>query len=189
VPTGGVSLVNAGAADVSGVEFEASFLVSDRLRLDANISVLDTELTRFNTQQVPESLVYLIGAPIPLENVNAAGNQLTRAPELSYLLSGVYSLPVSSDYSADLKLTYRYRDESFFLETNQSRNTFKASDNDRLDLRATLKPSSEKWEASLYLLNATDDRSITQVTALGSFPNAAINSPQQIGAEFVYHWK
>ncbi len=189
VPTGGVSIVNAGAADVSGIEFEASLFATDRLRVDANISVLDTELTEFNTQQVPEGLEYLIGAPIPLENVNAAGNQLTRAPELSYLLSGVYSLPVSSAYSADLKLTYRYRDESFFLETNQSQNTFKAGDSDRLDLRATLKPNSEKWQASLFLLNATDDRSITQVTALGSFPNAAINSPQQIGAEFVYHWK
>jgi len=180
--------VNAGAADVSGFELEASLLATERLRLNANISVLDTELTQFNTQQVPEALEYLLGAPIPLENVNAAGNQLTRAPELSYLLSGIYSFPVTRNFSADFKFSYRYRDESFFLETNQLQDTFKAGDSDRLDLRATLRPNSEKWEASLYLLNVSDDRSITQVTALGSFPNAAINSPQQFGAEIVYHW-
>jgi len=189
VPTGGVSIVNAGEADVSGFELEATFSATERLRFDFNISVLDTELTRFNTQQVPDNLIYLLGAPIPLETVNADGNELTRAPELSYYLSGIYSLPLGENYTADLKVSYRYQDEAFFLETNQTQDTFRSDDSERLDVRLTLAPRSKKWEASLYVLNATDDRSITQVTALGSFPNAALSRPQQFGAEFLYHWE
>jgi len=188
VPTGGVSIVNAGEADVSGFELEANLVTTERLRLDANVSILDTELTRFETQQIPENLIYLLGAPIPLEAVNAAGNELSRAPELSYFLSGVYSLPLGN-YRADLKLTYRYQDEAFFLETNQTQDTFRSDASERLDVRLSLTPNSNNWEASLYLLNATDDRSITQVTALGSFPNAALSRPQQFGAELVYHWQ
>lgn len=188
VPTGGVTIQNAGAADVSGFEIEASLQATDRLRFDANLSVLDTELTEFNTEQVPESLLYAIGAPIPLKAVNAAGNELTRAPKLSYFLSGTYSLPIGQSHAADIRIAYRYRDEVFFLETNQTQTTYKSDSSSQLDLRFTLRPGDARWEGSLFLLNATDDRSITQVTALGSYPNAALNAPRQWGAEFIYRW-
>jgi len=134
---------------VSDFELELSFLTSERLRLDAKFSYLDTELQSFNTQQVPNDLIFPIGAPIPLETANAAGNELTSAPKFSLYLSGVYSQPLGNNLIADLKVTYRYQDDVFFLETNQS---------------------------------------INQVTALGSFPNAAISRPQQFGAELIYNW-
>jgi len=188
VPTGGVSIVNAGAADVSGFEVEFSYVAGERFRIDANISYLDTQLQRFDSQQVPNDLLFVLGAPIPLQPVDAAGNELTRAPELSYYLSGTYSQPLGNNLMADLKLTYRNQDDVFFLETNQSQDTFRSDDSERLDIRLTLASVTRKWEASLYLLNATDDRSITQVTALGSFPNAAVSRPRQFGAEFLYHW-
>gem|GEM_PF-6303326 len=188
VPTGGVSIVNAGAADVSGFEVEFSYVASERFRIDANISYLDTQLQRFDSQQVPNDLLFVLGAPIPLQPVDAAGNELTRAPELSYYLSGTYSQPLGNNLMADLKLTYRNQDDVFFLETNQSQDTFRSDDSERLDIRLTLASVTRKWEASLYLLNATDDRSITQVTALGSFPNAAVSRPRQFGAELLYHW-
>jgi len=145
-------------------------------------------LQRFDSQQVPNDLLFVLGAPIPLQPVDAAGNELTRAPELSYYLSGTYSQPLGNNLMADLKLTYRNQDDVFFLETNQSQDTFRSDDSERLDIRLTLASVTRKWEASLYLLNATDDRSITQVTALGSFPNAAVSRPRQFGAEFLYHW-
>ena len=76
----------------------------------------------------------------------------------------------------------------FFLETNQGQNTFKSGSASRLDLRFAVHPSRGAWEAALYVNNLNDDRTITQVTALGSYPNAAISPPRQYGVEFTYRW-
>jgi len=144
---------------------------------------------RLDTQQVPDDLQFLIGAPIPLEAVNAAGNELTRAPEFSFFLAARYDVPLAADYRGTFELAYRYQDEVFFLETNQSQDTFAADSSDRLDARFSFGPQTGRWEGAVYVKNVTDDRTITQVTALGSFPNAAVNAPQQWGAEFTYRWE
>ncbi len=189
VPTGGVTIDNAGAAKAWGLEFEASLLVTDRLRLDGNIAFLNTELVEFDTQQVPEDLMFLLGAPIPLQSVSAAGNELTRAPKLSMFASLQYAVDLGKDFEGLLELAYRYQDEVFFLETNQDRNTFKGGSANRLDLRFAVHPHRGSWDAALFLNNVNDDRSITQVTALGSYPNAAISPPRQYGVEFTYRWQ
>lgn len=188
VPTGGVSIVNAGAAKAWGLEFEVNLLLTDRLRLDGNIAFLNTELVKFDTQQVPEDLLFLLGAPIPLQSVSAAGNELTRAPELSFFADLQYAVDLGKDFEGRFELAWRYQDEVFFLETNQSRNTFKGGSANRLDLRFAIHPHRAAWDAALYVNNLNDDRSITQVTALGSYPNAAISPPRQYGVEFSYRW-
>lgn len=188
VPTGGVSIVNAGAAKAWGLEFEVNLLLTDRLRLDGNIAFLNTELVKFDTQQVPEDLLFLLGAPIPLQSVSAAGNELTRAPELSFFADLQYAVDLGKDFEGLFELAWRYQDEVFFLETNQDRNTFKGGSANRLDLRFAIHPHRAAWEAALYVNNLTDDRTITQVTALGSYPNAAISPPRQYGVEFSYRW-
>ncbi len=150
--------------------------------------MLDTELVKFDTQQVPEDLLFLLGAPIPLQSVSAAGNELTRAPELSMFASLQYDLDLGKDFDGRFELAWRYQDEVFFLATNQGRNTFKGGSSNRLDLRFAVQPHRAAWEAALYVNNANDDRTITQVTALGSYPNAAISPPRQYGVEFSYRW-
>lgn len=189
VPTGGVSIENAGAARVRGLEFEGSLLVSDRLRLDGSVSLLDTELTTFDTDQVPDDLLFLLGAPIPLEPVSAAGNELTRAPKLSIFAGVQYGWPLVEGFEGLFELSYRYQDEVFFLETHQDRDTFKGGRAHRLDLRFSVQPFETHWDAALYVNNLNDDRVITQVTALGAYPNAAISPPRQYGVEFTYRWK
>lgn len=189
VPTGGVTIDNAGAARTWGLEFEGSLLVSDRLRLDGNIAFLNTELEQFDTQQVPEDLMFVLGAPIPLESVSAAGNELTRAPEISFFTSLQYTVDLGKNFEGLFELAYRYQDEVFFLETNQDRNTFKGGSANRLDLRFAVRPYRASWDAALYVNNLNDDRTITQVTALGSYPNAAISPPRQCGIEFTYRWQ
>ena len=189
VPTGGVTIDNAGEAGAWGLELEGSLLVGDRLRLDGNISWLDTELEAFDTQQVPEDLLFVLGAPIPLESVSAAGNELTRAPELSLFTSLQYAVDLGKNFEGLFELAYRYQDEVFFLETNQERDTFKGGSANRLDLRFAVQPVRDAWDAALYVNNLNDDRTITQVTALGSYPNAAISPPRQYGVEFTYRWQ
>lgn len=189
VPTGGVTIQNAGEADVSGLEVEAVLVATDRLQFSANVSLLDTELNEFQTEQVPPELLFLIGAPIPLDPVNAAGNELTRAPELQYYVDAEYSFPLGDTLAGAVQLAFHFQDEVFFLETNQDAVTFAADDHGELDLRLTLSSNDDVWEVYLYGQNLTDERVVTQVTALGAFPNAAINEPRKYGAGFRYSWR
>ncbi len=99
-----------------------------------------------------------------------------------------YDLDLGKDFDGRFELAWRYQDEVFFLATNQGRNTFKGGSSNRLDLRFAVQPHRAAWEAALYVNNANDDRTITQVTALGSYPNAAISPPRQYGVEFSYRW-
>jgi len=188
VPTGGVTIDNAGEASAWGLELEGSLLIGDRLRLDSNIAYLDTELVKFDTQRVPQDLLFVLGAPIPLEAVSAAGNELTRAPELSLFAGLQYAMDLGKNFEGLFELAYRYQDEVFFLETNQDRNTFKGGSANRLDLRFAVQLLRGAWDAALYVNNLNDDRTITQVTALGSYPNAAISPPRQYGVEFTFRW-
>jgi len=184
VPTGGVNIQNAGEADVQGAELELAWAVSDRFKLAANVAFLDTELNEFITQEIPENLIFLIGAPIPLNNVNAAGNELTRAPDIQYYISADYEFSLSENLIANLLLNYRFQDDVFFLETNQGTNTFRSDSSDEVGIRLTIKPASERWELGLFGQNIGDERTITQVTALGGHPNAAISEPSKWGIDF-----
>ncbi|MGS2724016.1 TonB-dependent receptor [Porticoccus sp. GXU_MW_L64] len=184
VPTGGVSIVNAGEAEVKGLELEMTLAASENLQISANVSFLDTELEEFLTQEIPEDLLFLIGAPIPLNMVNAAGNELTRAPDLQYAINLDYTTQLTDTLTLDFNLNYRHQDSVFFLETNQSSNTFASDGSDELGLRIAIGPETKKWQVGIFGQNITDERTITQVTALGGHPNAAINEPAKWGLDF-----
>jgi len=184
VPTGGVNILNAGEAEVQGAELELAWQVSDQLKISANAAYLDTELNEFLTQEIPEDLRFLIGAPIPLNNVNAAGNELTRAPDVQYYISADYDFSLSSNLYANFLINYRFQDDVFFLETNQNTDTFRSESSDEIGVRFTIRPTSELWELGIFGQNISDERTITQVTALGGHPNAAISEPSKWGVDF-----
>ncbi len=186
VPTGGVTIRNAGEADVSGCEVEVTYQVTGQLRLIANATFLDTELVEFQTQEVPEDLEFLIGSPIPLNEVNVAGNELTRAPEIQLFLGLDYDFSLGENYSGEFQMRYRYQDSVFFLETNQSTDTFAADGSGELDLRVVFRPIVGNWEIAVFGQNVSDERTVTQVTALGAFPNAALNEPSKWGLNLRY---
>jgi len=184
VPTGGVNILNAGEADVLGAELELAWQVSDQFKITANASFLDTELEEFLTQEIPEELRFLIGAPIPLNDVNAAGNELTRAPDVQYYISADYDFSLGTNWDANFLINYRFQDDVFFLETNQNTEAFRSESSDEVGVRLTIRPSNDRWELGIFGQNITDERTITQVTALGGHPNAAISEPSKWGVDF-----
>ena len=186
VPTGGVTIQNAGAADVKGFELELTWAVSEDFLVSANVTWLDAELTEFITQEVPENLLFPIGAPIPLNLTNAQGNDLTRAPDFQFFASADYSFNLGSNLEGIFTVSYRHQDEVFFLETNQTRDTFASDGSDELAVGLSVGPHGGKWNMRIFGENVTDERTITQVTALGAYPNAAISEPRKWGLEFLY---
>jgi len=65
---------------------------------------------------------------------------------------------------------------------NQGNNTFREGPSNELGLRATL-TVNDSLDISVFGQNVTDNRYVTQVTQLGSFPNGALNEPRKWGAQ------
>ncbi|RME66560.1 MAG: TonB-dependent receptor, partial [Alphaproteobacteria bacterium] len=106
VPTGGVNIQNAAQAEVGGVEVEATVAPVEGLRFDASLAYLDAEFTEGSLPAVPLSVVFPIGAPIPLVNEDIDGNRLSRAPKWQLSLAGEYRMPVSDLGDVRLRLSY-----------------------------------------------------------------------------------
>ncbi|WP_156167346.1 TonB-dependent receptor [Aurantiacibacter marinus] len=181
VPTGGVDIQNLGSAEIVGFELEGTAVVSDGLTLSANIAFLDTTISEgmipavfSGTPPIP------IGAPLPLAPVDVTGNRLTRAPEFQGYANVRYQRPIGS-LEAVASATYRYQSSVYYLETNQDASTFRNTAWDEVDIRVSLADPGTTWELAFFGQNIFDNRHITAVTALGGFPNAALNEPARWG--------
>ncbi|RME68185.1 MAG: hypothetical protein D6782_01530, partial [Alphaproteobacteria bacterium] len=76
----------------------------------------------------------------------------------------------------------------FFLETSQTQPTFRSGDWNEVNARLSFIGRDERWELAVFGQNIFDDRHITQVTQLGSFPNAAISEPAKAGVEVRFNF-
>lgn len=186
VPTGGVEIRNVAAAHINGLEVEATAILSEGLSLETSLAFLDTEIVDGLIPAISTSISpFPIGAPLPLALEDVSGNRLTRAPAFQSHVSATYAASIGSLIST-VNASFRYQDSMFFLETNQDADTFRNSTWGELDLRVSLTNASDHWEITLFAKNVTDQRHITAVTALGGFPNAAVNEPRRWGASLTF---
>lgn len=183
VPTGGVDIQNVAEARIKGFEVEAAALIFDGFSVSANVSLLDAEITEGSIPAIAtDTPPFPIGAPLPLVLEDVSGNRLTRAPSVQTNISAEYEQRIGA-LSGSLQANYRFQDDVFFLETNQDSDTFRNGAWGELDLRASLADAEDILELSFFVRNLADNRHITAVTALGGFPNAAINEPRKWGFE------
>ena len=188
VPTGGVNIQNIGEADISGIELEATALLTKGFTVTANISYLDTEITQGQIPAVSSATPpFPIGIPLTLTPEDVSGNSLTRAPEWQAYLNAAYDIMIG-ELNWRFSATYKYQSDVFFLETNQDINTFSNDSWNELDVRVSLSDPDDRWEVALFGQNITDDRHITAVTALGGFPNAAVNEPAKYGLDMNFRY-
>lgn len=180
VPTGGVEIQNAAAADIQGLELETMALLGDYWRLNANLSWLDATFKEGVLRQVPIGLEFAMGAPIPLEPVDVSGNHLSRAPEIQAYLSLGRSV-ILENFSLEFWASARHQDDVFFLESAQDQPTFREDAWTEMDVQLGLTPHRGSWQITLFGRNIGDERHITQVTQLGAFPSAALNDPARWG--------
>ncbi len=188
VPTGGVNIQNVGDSEIYGVEGEVTYQPTENWRFFASAAWLDTEITEGTLPSIPDDLLFLIGAPIPLIEEDVSGNELTRSPEYSAFLSAEYTDTINDCYRWTLSATARLQGSVFFLETNQDRGTFRNSDWQEYAIRFTFADIEDRWAVSVFGENVTNERYITQVTALGGFPNASVNEPAKVGVEATFRY-
>ncbi|MFA5630970.1 MAG: TonB-dependent receptor [Porticoccaceae bacterium] len=108
VSTTSLQSANAAKAEISGAEMEFEFQATEDLWVAAGVAYLDSEYKDYlgltNRPRVDSS-----GRPVGgnIANIPAdfSGNELTRAPDLTYNLSAVYVIPV---YTGDLSFSLSY---------------------------------------------------------------------------------
>lgn len=183
VPTGGVSIVNATASRIEGIELETRARPIAALDVRASVAALDARFTRGVIPRVPLDARFGIGAPIPLEPADLTGNRLSRSPRWQIALGADYEARVSPGATLRLNASWRYQSKVFFLETNQAASTFRGRAFAETDLSAALAIDRLGITLSAFGKNVFDNRHFTQVTPLGAFPNAAINEPARWGLE------
>jgi len=183
VPIGGVDIQNAASAEVLGAEAEFTAVPTDGLTLTANFAYLDATFGEGTLPAIAPTALFPIGAPVALAPQSIDGNRLSRAPELQIYLAANYEFYVENLGNIALRADWKYQSEVFFLEVNQGDNTFREGPSNELGLRATLTTLNDKLDISVFGQNITDNRYVTQVTQLGSFPNGALNEPRKIGVQ------
>jgi len=206
-----IRITNAAEVETSGLEFEATFIVTSNLTLNATLGLLDAEFSDFpgGTSEVrpnPEG-----GPPIRVP-VNAAGNELPLAPGVT----GTFGFQHYTHFSAMdmlIRLDVIYTGDYYTTIENESvRNLVGLAPTTlffdpasfgvphsipyghvdsftTLNGRIGLISNSGKWEAYLWGRNLTDEFTYVDTFRdfFGSLSGVPL-TPRTYGVEATYHF-
>jgi iron complex outermembrane receptor protein len=171
---------NAGRATVDGVEVESVLRPTETLRIEASAAWLDARFDAFMTQ---DSSRPALGA------LNLAGHTLPGAPHYTASL-GVFNDVPTDLGTVSLGARVDWKSRIYFSEFNIPISSQKAVA--KLDLFMNFKSRDERWTASLFALNATDEQVRANVVVvsdlLGSLGVAQYQPGRQVGVSVGYHF-
>ena len=159
---------NVGDAEVSGLEVEATWVVTENLTLSGFYAFQDSE---FGDTNIP-------GTAFP----DQSGQDLIRAPENKYNLNADYVMGLANGSELGLNLSWRYTDDQRGeLEPWSIQPAF-----DLLDARISWTSGSGALELSLWSRNLGDEEYISHVYAIASSVVAVFGDPRMYGATLSY---
>ncbi len=168
--------VNAGAAEVYGLELEATLQATDYLTVRGSYTYLDTEYTEFLTLDSGAGNIAAAGnctvvSPVAGRvtcQIDLSGNELEYAPRNAFIGNLAYQRPLRGDTDWFVEADLTYQDERFqrFL------NTVTLDSYTTADFRVGI--SNDQWEVTAYVKNAFDDDTIK--TAVNSTWNAGLTT-------------
>ncbi|HKY81236.1 MAG TPA: TonB-dependent receptor [Sphingobium sp.] len=166
---GAVVTINAGSAEMKGVDFEFVAKPIRSLSLSLSGTYLDTKYKSYPL--APNYVPQANGSIIAVGNLDAAGNIITNTPEWSYTVSASHVLETSiGDFTTSANLNYRgktYVDPA---------NRFKLPTRYLLNVTERWTSSDDKLFASLWVKNVLDkqyDYAINILTPVGLVGNPA----------------
>jgi len=182
VRPGVVSVTNAAAAEIMGLELEFKLLPTDRLAITGSIAYLDATYDQFD---VP---VYDTDVSSPtlgeiIDVVDLSGNRLNRAPEWKLNLNAEYLTPLGGAGDLTLRAEYVYESEIFFTEQNIS--TFGRGGFHIVNARAVLEPS-DNWAFSAFVENIGDERFVANIIPIAGLPQGFASLPRTYGIAINY---
>ncbi|WP_285764835.1 TonB-dependent receptor [Biformimicrobium ophioploci] len=163
-----------GDAEGLGGEIEMQWAVTDNFFVAGNYSYLDTEFTRYQ-------IIEAIGET---EADSKVGQPRVGTPEHKFNIMGEYTVDLASGDMLKLRADYNWTDERVGSITDAARII---EDYQLLNLRAGWTSASDRYSASLWVQNATDEEIYGGIggtgAAIGSSP-AWRYMPRTYGADF-----
>lgn len=137
-PICGVNTVNAGEAEIKGVELEFTWAITDNFQLMGNYAYLDTEYDDLEGILAP-----------------ANGNSLRNAPENAYTIVALYEAVLGGGGEVSARYEYAYKDET---EQDINNNPLsQKGDYEVSNIRLGYTTSNENWEVAAWVKNAFDE--------------------------------
>jgi len=160
---------NAGAADVSGVEIEIVYRLTDNVLLDGNFGFLDTEYTDTGTSQDIQ-----------------IGDTFQQAPDLTYSVGAQYNADLSNGGKVLFRLDYAYTD-SYVRSRERQRQTGQA-DFGLVNARLAYTPPDGNWRLSVFGTNLTDEVYLNSgFLSTGTTQDlATLGRPREAGVTFEF---
>ncbi|MEM1187370.1 MAG: TonB-dependent receptor [Pseudomonadota bacterium] len=173
---------NTADTDIMGIEVDGTFAITDSFTVLASVGVIDAEYTDVRFDLNGDGVVD--GAD---ENLG-----LPRAPELTYSVSAIYDIDVGDLGYLSSRLSYSYRDETFYTDDNRGF----ILDQEILDFSMDFHTANGNWILSFYgrnLLDAVRHGGDTQLpTLLGGVPLGGtfspLSTPATLGFEANYYF-
>lgn len=150
---------NAGQTDIQGVEIEASYLVTDRLRLDGGFGIYDTEIIKDSCSQCVR---------IASSLTSSVGNRLDGTPVASGNLTGSYTVPLANERAWYSRAEYFYVGKQYGDRLNLSY----APATNIVNLRSGLNNGPFDFEA--YVTNVFDQDNYQNVLLNTDLPSFGI---------------
>ncbi|MEM6302225.1 MAG: TonB-dependent receptor [Pseudomonadota bacterium] len=179
--TSGVLQLTQNTADIeiTGLEIDGTFLVTEGLTVQASLGVMDPEYTEVRFDLSGDGVVDSTD-----ENLN-----IPRAPELTYSISAIYDFDVGNYGYISSRLSYAYRDETSFNDNNLGF----ILEQEILDASIDFHTNDEHWVLSLYGRNLLDTVRHGGDTPLGFVGPvfvggtfSPLNAPATYGVEVSY---
>ncbi|WP_219846056.1 TonB-dependent receptor [Emcibacter nanhaiensis] len=171
------TVLNAGKAEIKGIEIEINALVTDNFRLDFAGSYLNAKLTELRTA---DTIFPELGKTNPATGLNIqnlSGNMLPRSPEFKVSMSGEYSHSLNDDLTATLRVEYTWQDKVYFSVFNHEGTSQGAYG--LLNLYASLESEDSRWVLSASAQNLLDQRYLSNAMDISPgttlFPRRQIN--------------
>lgn len=177
VEGGSLVTINAASAEIMGFEMDFLANVTSQLQLRGGFAWMDTEYTEFPNAPVYIPNAFGLGGN-DLIALDLSGNELARAPEITFNIGGTYAIPVTSG-EVLLGLNYYYND-GFAWEPS---GRLQEDSYGLVNAFVSWRDASDSWGVRIFGDNLTDEeiKSFALEQALGD--HYASSAPRIYGAE------
>ena len=189
--TGGFLLVNAGEVETKGLEVDFTALITDNFRLYGGFAFIDADIVDYPGGNC--SFGQTFRGECPDGEQDLSGGVMPHSPDWKVALTAQYNWELPTSFDLILQGTYKAQDEVLY---SLAQDEFTWQDSyGTLDLSAKLADRDARWEATVYVKNATDEfhvsgigSNVSQFLPNGYIQNVPLNYQRRVGADVRYRW-
>lgn len=170
---------NTADTDIMGLEVDGTFAISDNFTIVASLGVIDAEYTSVRFDLNGDGVIDSADKDL----------DLPRAPELTYSIAAIYDMEIGDLGYLSSRISYAYRDETFFTDNNLGY----ILEQEMLDIYLDFYTAGGNWTLSMYgrnLLDTVRHGGDTQLGFIGPLPVngtfSPLGTPATLGFEVSY---